>query len=63
MLRLSISNAKKDQSIYKKIQTDIETEMLSYKRIKYIPFTDTQNNIVEQMRNAWLDPDYEFGGI
>lgn len=53
----------KSNSIYKKIQTDIETEMLSYKRIKYIPFTDTRNNIVEQMRNAWLDPDYEFGGI
>lgn len=53
----------KKNALYKDIQTEIALELMAYKRIQYIPYTDTRSKIVEQMRNAWLDPDYEFGGF
>lgn len=51
----------KSNALFKEIQAEIASEMMVNQQIWYRPYTDAQNNTVEKMRNAWLDPDYEFG--
>jgi Zn-dependent peptidase ImmA (M78 family) len=53
----------KSNALYGKIQAEIASEMMVYNQVRYLPYTDYRSKIVEKMRNDWLDPDYEFGGL
>lgn len=53
----------KSNALYKEIQAEIASELMARSQIWYIPYSDIRNKSIEQMRDAWLDPDYEFGGI
>lgn len=53
----------KSNALYKAIQAEITSTMLFYNDVRYIPQADERDKVVESLRNNWLDPDYEFGGI
>lgn len=51
-------------ALYKEIQAEIAYEMITYKNIRYFRHhPDPCGIMVEQLRNAWLDPDYKLGGL
>jgi len=53
----------KENALYKEIQAEIALEIMAYRRTWYTPNSDPRYKMVEQLRNAWLDPDYMVGGF
>ena len=53
----------KSNALYKEIQAEISSIRFFYKDVRHVTYSDTGNKMVERLRNAWLDPDYEFGGF
>ena len=54
----------KANALYKPIQEEIEA--IRYHQHKYAysaVLEDDNNRMVKKLRDAWLDPDYEFGGM
>lgn len=48
----------KENALYKELQTKIASEMMAYRRIRYIHYTDEYGKNVERLRELWLDPDF-----
>ena len=53
----------KANALYKQIQAEINAKRFINRNIRNVEYSDYNNTMVNKLRDAWLDPDYDFGGF